>query len=94
MLKHVASLSDFFLDTSWSAYNARRNKANIVPYFNSILPLLRQNVANFRTQKHCTGIVEPTINLLNPVQAMVDTSDQLVYVPSNRLKQVYPHNFG
>ena len=59
--KHVASLSEFFRDTSWSVYNTRRHKADIVPYFNSILPLLRQktNVTNFGTQKHCIEIVEP-----------------------------------
>ena len=34
-LKHVASLSEFVPGTSWSVYNARRNKADIVPYFNS-----------------------------------------------------------
>ena len=36
LLKHVANLSEFVPDTSWSAYNAKRNKTDIVQYFNSI----------------------------------------------------------
>ena len=75
-------------------YNARRNKADIVRYFNSILPLLRQNVADFRTQKHCIEIVDSAITLLNSEQTIVDTSDQPVYVISKRLQQLYPHKFG
>ena len=74
-LKHVASLGEFFWDTSWSVYNVRRNKADIVPYFNSIVPLLWLNVANIGTQKHCIEIVEPATILLNPEQAIIDTSD-------------------
>ena len=78
-LKHGVSLSEFVPDTSWSAYNARRNKADIVPYFNSILPLLRQNVADFATQKHWTKVVDSATTLLNPGQTTVDTGDQPAY---------------
>ena len=44
----------------------RRNKADIAPHFNSILPLLRLNVADFGTQKHCIEIVDSATTLLNP----------------------------
>ena len=37
--------------------NAKRNKADTAPYFNWILPLLRQN-ADFGAQKHCIEIVD------------------------------------
>ena len=69
-------------------------KPIFVPYFSSILPLLRQNVADFGTQKHCIEIVDSAITLLNSEQAIEDTSDQPVYVISKRLQQVYPHKFG
>ena len=84
-MKHVASLSKFFRDTSWPVYNAIRNKVDIVPYFNSILLLLRQNVTNFGTKKYCIEIVEPATTLLNPEQTIIDTSDQPVLALSKRL---------
>ena len=93
-LKHAASLSEFAPDTSWSVYNARRNKADIVPYFNSILLLMRQNVADFTTQKHCIEIVDSAITLLNPWQTIVDTNDRPVYSLSKRLQLMYLHRFG
>ena len=94
-MKHVASLSEFVPDTSWSVYTSRRNRADIVPYFNSILPLLRQNVADFGTQKHCIKIVDSVTTLLNPGQTILDTSDQPMYAAlSKRLQQMYPHKFG
>ena len=93
-LKHVASLSEFVPETSWSVYKSRRNRADIVPYFNSILPLLRQNVADFGTQKHCIENVDSVTTLLNPGQKIVDTSDQPVYALSKRLQQIYAHTIG
>ena len=84
-MKHVASLREFVPDTSRSVYNARINKAEIIQYFNPILPLLRQNVADFGTQKYCIVIVDSVTTLLNPGQAIVDTSDQPVYALSKRL---------
>ena len=77
-LRHVASSSEFVPDTSLSAYNVSRNQADNVPNFNSILSSLRQNVADFVTQQHCTEIVDSATILLNPVQIIVDTSDQPV----------------
>ena len=62
----------------------RRNKADIVPYFNLIVPLVRQNFNNFGTQKPIE-IVEPTTTLLNPEQAITDTSDQPLFALSKRL---------
>ena len=56
-----------------------------MPYFNSILPLLRQNIANFGTQEDCIETVEPTTTLLNPEQTITDTSDQPVFALSKRL---------
>ena len=75
-MKHVASLSKFVPNTSWSVYNARRNKADIALYFSSILPILRQNVADFGTKHHCIETVNSATTLLNPGQTVVDTSDQ------------------
>ena len=43
-LEHVTSLVQSVPDTSWSVYNARKSTSRILQYFNSILPLLRQNV--------------------------------------------------
>ena len=74
-LKHVASLSEYVPDTSWSLYTSRRNKADIVPYFNWFYQLLRQNVADFGTQKHCIEIVDSAATLLNPGQTIIDTSN-------------------
>ena len=54
---------------------------------------MRQNVADFRTQKHCVEIVGSATTLLNPGQAIVDTSDPPVYALSNRLQQMYSHTF-
>ena len=90
-MKH---LSEFVPDISLSLYNTRRNKAVIVPYFNSILLLLGQIVADFGTQKDCIEIVDSATTLLNPGQAIVNTSDQPVYALSKRLQQMYPHKFG
>ena len=81
-LKHVASLSEFVRDTSWSVHNARRNKADIVPYFN-FLPLLRENVADFG--KRCIEIANLAATFLNPGQTIVDTRDQPVYAIWKRL---------
>ena len=81
-LTYVASLEDFAPDTSWSVYHARKHNSEIVPYLNSILPLLRQNVATFSMQKHCIEISKYVIDLLNPGQMVVDTNDQPVYAHS------------
>ena len=94
-LKHVAGLSEFVPDTSWFVYTSRKNKADTVPYFNSVLPLLRQYVADFGIQKHCIKTVNSTTTLLNPGQTIVDTRDQPMYAPlSKRLQKMYPHTFG
>ena len=65
-LKDVSSLSELVPGTCWSVYNARRNKADIVPYFNAILPLLTKNVADFGTQRDYFEIVKSATTLLNP----------------------------
>ena len=93
-MKYVASSSEFVPDTSLSVHNSRKNKADIVPYVNSILPFLRQNVADFGTKKHCIEIINLAATLLNPVQTILDTSDQPVYALSKRLQQMHPHKFG
>ena len=92
-MKHAASFSEFVPDTSWSVNNARRNRADIVPYFNSILPLLKQNIADLETQKHCIEIVDSATTLFNPGQTIVDMSDQPVHAISKRPQQMYPHKF-
>ena len=81
-LKHVAILSEFVQDTSWTVHNARRNKSDIVPYFN-FLPQLRENVADFG--KHCIEIASLAATFLNPGQTIVHTRDQPVYAISKRL---------
>ena len=92
-LKHVASFIEFVPGSIWSVHNARRNKVDVVPYFSSNLPLLRQNVTKFGTQKHCTEIVESATTMLNPGQTVVDTSNQPAYALSKRLRKMYPHKF-
>ena len=74
-MKHVSRLREFGTITSWSTYNATTNKADIVPYFNFIVPIspfLRQNFNDFGTQMHCIEIVNSASTLLNPGQKIVD----------------------
>ena len=81
-------------DSSWSVYNARKNDSDIIPYVNSILPLLRQNVATYSMQKHCIEVTRSAVDVLNPDQVIVDTSDQPVYAISRRLQQMFPDTIG
>ena len=81
-------------DSSWSVYNARKNDSDIIPYVNSILSLLRQNVATYTMQKHCIEMTRSVVNVLNPDQVIVDTSDQPVYAISRRLQEMFPDTIG
>ena len=56
--------------------------------------MLRQNVANFSTQKHCIEVSKSAVELLNPGQVIIDTSDQPVYALSRQLQKLYPDSFG
>ena len=45
-------------------------------------------------QKHCIGVTRSAIDVLNPGQVTVDTSDQPVYALSRRLQQMFPDTLG
>ena len=60
-----------FINNRWNG--------DIVPYFTSVLLLLRQNIGNFRTQKQCIEIVAWATTFLKPGQTVVDTDEQRDY---------------
>ena len=93
-LSYVASISDFRPNTSWSVYNAWQDKSEVVPILDSIMPLIRENVASFSTQNHCIDVTRSAVELLNPGQITVDASDQPVYALSRRLQQIFPEKYG
>ena len=94
-LQYVSDATEANSDLSWSVYNERRNDPiNSEKSYNSILPLLRQNVRSYSMQMHCIEITKAAIEILNPGQPVVDVSDQPIYAISKHLQLIYPDQYG
>ena len=94
-LQYVSDATETNSDLSWSVYNERRNDPiNSEKSYNSILPLLRQNVRSYSMQMHCIEITKAAIEILNPGQPAVDVSDQPIYAISKHLQLIYPDQYG
>lgn len=93
-LAYVAELNEFIPYTSWSVFNTRKNESNLIQVINSILLLLRQNVAAYSMQKYFAEILKTAIDILNLGQVKVNMSDQPVYALSRRFQHIYSEGYG